>query len=56
MQYMARYGPFDELTSDPGSAFLAEVVQELNSWLDIYHRVSLVDRHESNGCEPTINL
>ena len=54
LQYMTRYGPFAEIASDPGSAFLAEVVQELNSWLGIYHRVSLVDRHESNGCESTI--
>ena len=51
---MARYGPFAELASDPGSAFLAKVVQELNSWLGIYHRVSLVDIHESNGCKSTI--
>ena len=54
LQYMTRYVPFPKLASDPGSAFLAEVVQELNSWLDMQHRVSLVDRHESNGCEPTI--
>ena len=51
LQYMTRYGLFKKLASDPG---LAEVVQELNSWLGIYHRVSLVDRHESNGCESTI--
>ena len=54
MQYMCRYGPLAELASDPGSAFLAEVVQQLNNWLGIYHRVSLVDRHESNGCESSI--
>ena len=54
LPYMTRYGPFAELASEPGSAFLAEAVQELNSWLDMQHRVSLVDRHESNGCEPTI--
>ena len=40
LQYMTRYGPFAKIASDPGSAFLAEVVQELNSWLGIYHRVS----------------
>ena len=54
MQYMCRYGPFAELASNPGSAFLAEVIQQLNDWLGIYHRVSLIDRHESHGCESTI--
>ena len=54
MQYIAHYGLFSELASNPGFAFLSEVVQEFNSWLGIHHRVSLVDRHESNGCEPKI--
>ena len=54
MQYMCRYGSFAELASDPGSAFLAEVIQQLNDWLGVYHRVSLVDRHESNSCESSI--
>ena len=40
LQYMTKYGPFKEIGSDPGSAFLAEVVQELNSWL--YHYVSML--------------
>lgn len=55
MQYVARFGPFAD-ASDPGSAFLAVIVQELNNWLGIMHRVSLVDRHESNGCEFTIKV
>ena len=32
---------------------MAEVVQHLNKWLGTVHRVSIVDRHESNGVEGT---
>ena len=45
------FGVFDELISDPGSAFLSEVVVKLVSWLGMRHKISLVERHESNGCE-----
>jgi hypothetical protein len=45
-------GLFDELISDPGSAFTSEVVQELHKWLGVQQRFSLVDRHESSGVEP----
>ena len=31
LQYVTRYRPFAEIGFDPGSAFLVEVVQELNS-------------------------
>ena len=31
LQYTTRYGPFAELASDPGSAFISEVVQQLNT-------------------------
>jgi hypothetical protein len=37
--------------SDPGSDFTSQVVTELNSWFGVHHRVSLTDRHESNGVE-----
>ena len=47
-------GVFDQLASDPGSAFTSEVVDQLNRWFGVRHKVSLVGRHESNGCEGTI--
>ena len=30
---------------------MSDVVKQLNSWLRVYHKVSLVGRHESNGTE-----
>lgn len=50
--FCVRYGLFDVLLSDPGSNITAEVVQQLLTWFGITHRVSLVDRHESNFVEP----
>ena len=32
---------------------MSEVFQQLNGWLSTEHKVSLVGRHESNGCEGT---
>ena len=52
-QYMCTFGLHDEVISDPGSQFLSDTVQQLNSWFGIRHRVSLVDVHESNGVERT---
>ena len=51
--YITRYGLFDEIISDPGSSFLSDSVNKVNSWLGIRHRLSLVDVHESNGVERT---
>jgi hypothetical protein len=45
------YGAFSILMSDPGSEILSEAVSQVNKWFGIHHRVSLVDRHESNGVE-----
>lgn len=50
-KHFCTFGCYDTLCSDPGSAFMAEVIQQLNKWLGIRHKVSLVGRHESNGCE-----
>jgi RNase H-like domain found in reverse transcriptase/Chromo (CHRromatin Organisation MOdifier) domain len=47
------YGSYDVIYSDPGSALLADSVRQLNQWLGIPHKVSLVGRHESNGTEHT---
>ena len=48
------FGMFDELADDPGSAMMSDVVTQLNRWLGVRHKVSLVGRHESNGCEGPI--
>ena len=49
--YCYLYGAFDVLMTDPGSELTSNAVATLNSWFGIHHRVSLVDRHESNGVE-----
>ena len=53
-KHFTTYGMFDTLASDPGSAFNSETVQELNKYLRLNHKVSLVERHESNGCEASV--
>jgi hypothetical protein len=55
-QYCCTYGLIDAIITDPGSEFMNEVVDHFLKWLGIpNHRVSLVDRHESNGVEGTNN-
>ena len=49
--YIVDFGAFDVLISDPGSELMSDGVALLNTWFGIHHRVSLVDRHESNGVE-----
>jgi hypothetical protein len=49
--YCVLYGAFDTLMTDPGSELMSVAVAEVNKWFGIHHRVSLVDRHESNGVE-----
>jgi len=51
LTHISRYGLFDSLASDPGSVFLSDVVLTLNRWLGLKSKISLVQRHESNGCE-----
>ena len=53
-KHFCTFGVFHQLASDPGSAMMAEVVKQLNTWLGVSHKVSLVGRHESNGCEGSI--
>ena len=50
-KHYCHHGTFEQLASDPGSAFMSDVVRQLNSWLRVGHKVSLVGRHESNGTE-----
>ena len=53
-KHFCTFGMFDEVVSDPGSALMSEAIAQLNKWLGIRHKVSLVGRHESNGCEGSI--
>jgi len=50
-EYITRYGLFDEIISDLGSNFLSDSVSKVYAWLDIWHKLSLVNVHESNGVE-----
>ena len=52
-KHYCTFGVFDEIASDPGSSFMSDVMLQMNAWLGIRHKVSLilVGRHESNGCE-----
>ena len=52
-KHFATFGVFDALASDPSSVFMSDVIAQLNKWLGVEHKVSLVGRHESNGCEAT---
>ena len=54
VKHYSTFGLFDELASDPGSNLMADVVSKLNDMFGIRHKVSLVGRHESNGCEGSI--
>jgi hypothetical protein len=51
--YFCAYGLIDSIITDPGTEFMNEVVEQLHKWLGIQHRVSLVDRPQSNGVEGT---
>ena len=51
--FMATYGKFRGFATDPGSCFTSNVISLLNQWMGFGHKLSLVDRHESNGCEST---
>lgn len=53
-KHFTTYGMFDAIASDPGSAFMANVVAQMNKWLGVQHKVSLIGRHESNGCEGSV--
>ena len=46
-------GRYKGFSTDPGSNLTAKVIVQLNEWLDMFHKVSLVDRHESCGVERT---
>ena len=52
--YFSRYGRFDEVHTDPGTDFKSKILEQFNRWYGITHIFSLIDRHESNGCERVI--
>ena len=53
LTYISLFGRFTKLISDPGSDYVADTVAQLNKYFGIERAISLVDRHESNGVEPT---
>jgi hypothetical protein len=50
-KHFCTFGVFDAIATDPGTAFMADIIAKMNEWLGVNHKVSLVERHESNGCE-----
>ena len=51
--FYSRYGLYDVISVDPGSNISQSVVADLHTLLGIKMKISLVDRHESNGAEGT---
>lgn len=54
--FIAIYGLFEEVLTDPGSSYTAEALQLLSKYMGYQHKFSLVDRHQSNGVERTNGL
>jgi hypothetical protein len=52
-QHAVRYGRYEQIITDPGSDFMSQTLIELHRILGQERLISLVDRHESNGVEPT---
>ena len=52
-QYFCAYGVCDVIMTDPGSDLKSEIISHLVRYFGMDHRISLVDRHESNGVEGT---
>lgn len=52
-QFFLTYGVTDVLITDPGSNIDSNVTKLLLSWFGIRLRMSLVNRHQSNGVERT---
>ena len=48
-QYFCAYGICDVIMTDPGSDLKSELIAHLIRYFGMDHRISLVDRHESNG-------
>ena len=52
--FLITYGAYDILQSDPGSDILGGAVDAINDRWKLKRKISLVDRHESNGNERLI--
>jgi hypothetical protein len=52
--FLITYGAYDVLQSDPGSDILGGAVDAINDRWKLRRKISLVDRHESNGNERLI--
>ena len=52
-QFFVTYGVVDVLVTDPGSNINSEVTNLLLQWFGVRLRMSLVNRHQSNGVERT---
>ena len=52
--FLITYGSYDVLQSDPGSDILGGAVDAINDRWKLKRKISLVDRHESNGNERLI--
>ena len=50
-RHYCTFGSYDAIFSDPGSALMSTVVDDLNTYIGVQHKVSLIGRHESNGTE-----
>jgi RNase H-like domain found in reverse transcriptase/Chromo (CHRromatin Organisation MOdifier) domain len=50
-RHYCTFGAYTSVLSDPGSAFMSDVVNDLNRWLGVKPLISLIGRHESNGTE-----
>jgi hypothetical protein len=51
--FYSRYGVYDIISVDPGTNISQSVVEELQRMMGVTMKISLVDRHESNGAEGT---
>jgi hypothetical protein len=51
-KHYCTFGSYDSIFSDPGSSFTSDVVvNHLNQWIGVPHKISVIGRHESNGTE-----
>ena len=50
-RHLTRFGVVNSIVSDPGSDMTSTAIQLVNQWFGVHHRLSLVNRHESNGVE-----
>jgi hypothetical protein len=53
MVHYSTYGRYEQIISDPGSDLMSATIVALNEFLGQEKLVSIVERHESNGVEPT---